>query len=60
VLDIAFDGFDKVGNQVVAPSQLHVNLREGVLDAVAFVDQPVVNADPPHDNRCNDREEYQE
>jgi len=39
---------------------LHVNLRKPVSDAVAFVNQAVVNTDAPEHNRGDNTEEYQE
>ena len=45
VLDIALGHFDQVRNQVVPPLQLHVDLREGILEAVPQGDQPVVHPD---------------
>jgi hypothetical protein len=60
MLHVALDGFDEIGDQVVAARQLNVDLREGIPDAVALVDQPVVNTDRPEHYRGNDREENQE
>ena len=56
---VTFDGLDEVGNQVVATGQLDVDLGEAVSDAVALVDQSVVNTDCPEHHGDNDREEYQ-
>ena len=57
---IALDRLHQVGNQVVAPGQLYVNLGESVLDAVAFVNETVVNTDAPEHNRCEYCQEYKE
>ena len=46
---VALDGFDEVGNQVVAALELHVDLRPGVVDEVAQVDETVVDGDEPED-----------
>ena len=42
---VALGGLDEVGDQVVATLQLHVHLREGVLEAVPQPDEGVVDAD---------------
>jgi hypothetical protein len=60
VFHVTFDRFDKIGYQVMAPGQLDIDLRKGILDAIPAVDQAVVNADCPEDYRSYDREEYQE
>ncbi len=60
MLHVAFDGFDEIRDQVVTAGQLHVDLREGILDPVALVDQPVVYADCPEDDCSDNRDEYQE
>ena len=49
VLDVALGGLDQVRNQVVAALELHVNLRVGVLEAVAQRDEFVVAADDKAD-----------
>ena len=49
--DITFGGFDQVGNEVIPALELHVNLRVGVLVAVAQSDQPVVSADDEHQHK---------
>jgi hypothetical protein len=57
VLDVALGGLDQVGNQVVAALQLHVDLREGVLEAIAHRHQAVVDRDrPEHDHNDDDEE----
>ena len=45
VFDVALYGLHQIGNQIVAACELHVDLRERVLYAVAQGDQPVVQAD---------------
>ena len=49
VLHVALDRFNRVGNQVVSPLQLDLDLREGVLKTVLQSDELVVNADEGHD-----------
>ena len=56
VLDVALHRLDQVRNQVVAALELHVDLRERVLEAVAQRDQPVVDRDRPDDERDDDSE----
>lgn len=56
---VAFYSFDEIWNQVMAPSQLHIDLRKGIFYPVAAIDEAVVNADGPKYYRGNDREEYQ-
>ena len=56
---IALDDFDEVGNQIIAPSQLHIDLGECVFNAITSVDQSVVNANCPEDNCRNKAEENQ-
>ena len=45
VLHVGLGRFDQVRDQVVAPLQLHVDLRERVLEAVPQADQLVVDTD---------------
>ena len=42
---VALHGLDEVRDQVAPPAQLHVDLRPGVVDAVALLDEPVVEHD---------------
>ena len=58
MLHVAFNGFDEVGDQVIATGQLHVDLREGVLDAIAKIDEGIVDKNCKEDYRDNYREEY--
>ena len=61
VLDVALGGLDQVGDQVVAPLELDIDLREGVLEPVAQRNQPVVRADRPqqdHHERNKDNQQY--
>jgi hypothetical protein len=44
VAGVPLDGFDQVWNEVVAPLELDVDLRPGVLRFYFFVDQAVVDA----------------
>jgi hypothetical protein len=53
VFHVAFDGLDEVRDQIMAASELHIDLREAVANAIALVDQSVVNADCP-ENDCGD------
>jgi hypothetical protein len=54
VLHVALRGLDQVGNQVVAACELHVDLGERVLVAVARADQPVVEGDDEPDHEDDD------
>ena len=47
MVHVGLGGFHQVGYQIVAPLQLHVDLREGVLEAVLKAHQPVVNNHQP-------------
>src|ERR1043165_3491691 len=58
VLNVALRRLDQVRNQVVAALELHVDLREGVLEAVPERDQPVVDRDRPYGERDDDAEKY--
>jgi hypothetical protein len=51
---VTLDGFDEIWNQVVAASELNVDLREAVTHSVAHVYQIVVHLDCPE----NDGGEY--
>ena len=42
---VALDRLDEVRDQVAAPLELHLDLRPGVVDAVAQPDEPVVERD---------------
>ena len=57
VLHVAFHCLDEVGNQIMATRKLNVDLRESVTNAVALVDEAVVNTDAPEDNQGNNAEE---
>src|SRR5262249_12971034 len=50
-------GLDQVRDQVIAPLQLHIDLREGVLESVARSDQPVVERDDPEHHDEDDRQQ---
>lgn len=60
VFHVPFDRFDEIGNEIVSPRQLYVDLRKGIFDAIPEIDQAVVNADCIQNQCGNDREEYQE
>ena len=47
VLEIAFGCLYQIGNQVIATFELHVNLSEGVFEAVSECDQSVVDTYDP-------------
>mgnify|MGYP001812313683 CR=1 FL=1 len=44
----------------MSPSQLDIDLRERISDAIAFVDESVVNTDRPDHYRGNYAQENQE
>ena len=60
MLHVALDGLDQVGDQVVPPLQLHVDLGEGVLVPVPGDDQPVVDAHDPERERHPDAQEHEQ
>ena len=47
---IAFDGFDQVGDQVVAAFKLDVNVRPGIVAAHTQLHQAVVHPNQQHDD----------
>jgi hypothetical protein len=51
VREVALGGLHQVRDQVVTALQLDVDLREGVLEALAQLHQPVVDRDAPEDDR---------
>ena len=53
-------GFDQVWNQVMAPLQLHVDLGECVPKTVPKVDQAVVDAREPGDQRDSNHQQSNE
>jgi hypothetical protein len=59
---VALHGLDQVRDEVVAPLQLHVDLRPRALDLVPQLDQAVVHDDtddPDQDHQDNqDDEDY--
>ena len=50
----------EVGDQVMAPSELDIDLGEPVSNAIAFVDETVVNTDRPENYCSYNDEKYQE
>jgi hypothetical protein len=54
VLRVALDRLDQVGDQVVPALERGLDLGPGVVDRVAFVDQPVVGQ--PEEQRGEDEE----
>src|SRR5438105_8802351 len=57
VLHVALDRLDEIRNQVVATLQLHIDLRERVLETVTQRHQAVEDADRPDRERDDHREE---
>jgi hypothetical protein len=57
VFHVAFGGLDQIRDQVVAPLQLHIDLRERVLVAVTGGYQPVVDGNEKEDYRDNDAQQ---
>ena len=55
VLQIALGRLDQVGDQVVSPLELDINLREGVLEAVPQRHQAVILADGVKDRDNRDQ-----
>ena len=45
MLHVAFDRFNEIGNQVMSPGELDVNLGERIFDAISEIDQTIVDAD---------------
>ena len=54
MLKIAFGSLDQIRDEVVAPFELNINLRVGVLVAIAQCDQRVVSANDEHDHEDSD------
>ena len=50
---VPFDRLDQVWNQVVAPCELHIDLRECVFNPIALIDQIVIDADNIGNERDN-------
>ncbi len=57
MLHVTFDGFDEIWNQVIATCQLHVDLSERIFDAIAKIDESVIDTNCIEDYRDNYREE---
>ena len=55
MLQITFGSLDQIRDEVVAPFQLNINLRVGVLVAIAQCDQRVVSADDEHEHEDPDQ-----
>src|SRR4029079_6187749 len=55
---VALGGRDEVGDQVVASTQLGVDVRPGVLDQVPLGDEPVVARYPPTDAQYDQGEHH--
>jgi hypothetical protein len=47
MFEIALGGFHQVGNEIVSPLQLHIDLGERILEPVAQRNQTVVDPDGP-------------
>src|SRR3954468_5359603 len=56
VLHVTLHRFDQVWNEVIAPLQLHIDLRERILEPVAQLDQAVIDGDQPEDDGEDDRQ----
>src|SRR5690606_30503965 len=54
---IAFDGFDQVGDQVVALFELDVDVGEGLVDALPHGNQAVVDRDCPYNEQYDDADD---
>src|SRR6266446_6902432 len=55
MLKIAFGSLDQIRDEVVAPFELNINLRVGVLVAIAQCDQRIVSADNEHKHEDPDQ-----
>ena len=55
---VALDGLDEVRDQVAPPPQLDVDLRPRVLDAVAQLDEPVVEHDERQQRQHDDDDDH--
>ncbi|MCE3256189.1 MAG: hypothetical protein K0Q64_272 [Nitrobacter vulgaris] len=56
---IAFHGFDKVRDQVVTLLELHIDVGEGLADALAECDQSVIGDKRKHSDGDDDAENNQ-
>ena len=45
---VAFDGFDQIGDKVIAPFQLNVDVGPGLVGTIVGRDQAVVGGDRPN------------
>jgi hypothetical protein len=57
VLHVALGGLHEIRDQVVAPLELHVDLRPGFLADVLETDQAVVERDEPEDEDDEDAQQ---
>ena len=55
---VALDRLDQVRDQILAALELHLDLRPGVVDAVAELDEAVVERDQQTDEQHDDREDH--
>jgi len=53
VLHVSLDGLYKIGDQVITPCKLNIDLGERIANSIAFVNQTVVDANYP-ENYCGD------
>lgn len=60
MLHVAFDRFNEIGNQVMSPGELDVNLGERIFDAISEIDQTIVDADRIEDYCGNCGKENQQ
>src|SRR5207302_899398 len=58
MLHITLGGFDQVGNQVVAPFELHVDLGERIFETIAEGDESIIDAGGPKAEHDYDQEQY--
>ena len=60
VRGVALDGLDQVGDQVVTPRELDVDLRPGRLDLVALPDELVERRDAVEEDRADEHDDDQQ
>jgi len=60
VLHVSLDGLYKIGDQIMAPSKLNIDLGERIANSVAFVNKAVVDANYPEYYRGDNAQEDQE
>src|SRR5262249_27528856 len=60
VRGVPLDRLHEIGNQVMAPLELHLDLRPGVVDTVTRPDEPVVDPDHPEDEQEDDSHQHED